>query len=299
MGFSLYLENPEIIEILDAYPTETPVNTSTPSFTPTQTPSATSTVTLTPSITPTSTPTPPYTLIVGNNTNLQSGPGSNFNSARVAEQGENLPVYGRDEQGTWLLVDPQNYYWIRSSIATLNAAITEIPILPTATPSSTPTITDTPTATHTFPSTPTRTLRPTNTPVPTKTPRPTATPIPTKTPIPAIRLNTIYNNYESMTTLQFSQYKREIIGKPVRETVKIGQVDDNGKVILSGAWSPFLINIWEFCVVVNNVPKDIAINLNGGDTVPLEATINGLVGDYNYYYNCKNALLLNYVKIGK
>src|SRR5450759_5135120 len=51
------------------------------------------------------------------------------------------------------------------------------PLLPTVTPTATPTLTSTPTATPTLTSTPTAT--------PTLTSTPTATPTPTKTPVPS------------------------------------------------------------------------------------------------------------------
>ena len=97
-----------------------------------------------------------------------------------------------------------------------------------------------------------------------------------------------------MTALQFKEYKQEIAGKPVRETVKVGNVQDDGKVSLSGPWSPFIFNVSDFCVVVTGVPKDFALGLSGGDKFYLEAIINGVVGDNNYYFNCENTLVLNY-----
>ena len=97
-----------------------------------------------------------------------------------------------------------------------------------------------------------------------------------------------------MTALQFKEYKQEIAGKPVRQTVEVGNVQDDGKLTLHGDWSPFIFNVSDFCVVVTGVPKDLAIQLDGGDTLYLKAQINGIVGDYNYYFNCENTLVLNY-----
>lgn len=97
-----------------------------------------------------------------------------------------------------------------------------------------------------------------------------------------------------MTELQFKEYKNTLVGKPVREKVKISNVSDDGKVTLSGKWSPFLINFSDFGVVVLGVPHDTAITLNGGDEFYLEATIDRIVGDYNYFINRENVLVLRY-----
>lgn len=100
-----------------------------------------------------------------------------------------------------------------------------------------------------------------------------------------------------MTVLQFEEYKKHIAGRPVRQVVKIGNVDENGRVILSGDWTPFIFNFSEFCVIVTGVPRDIALSLEGGEQAYLEASINGIVGDYNYFFNCENTLLLTYKSI--
>lgn len=100
-----------------------------------------------------------------------------------------------------------------------------------------------------------------------------------------------------MTALQFKEYVQEIAGKPVRQEVKIGNVEEDGKISLVGPWSPILFNIAELCVIITGAPKDVALSLSGGDKVQLEALINGIVGDYNYYNNCENVLLLTYKKI--
>ncbi len=117
---------------------------------------------------------------------------------------------------------------------------------------------------------------------------------PTITPLPPVTLEDIYANFDKMTELQFSEYQKTIIGKSIQQKVKIGNVNDKGVVSLLGEWSPTIINLTEFCVIVNNVPREIAINLNGGDEHYLQANINGIVGNYNYYYNCENTLVLVY-----
>jgi hypothetical protein len=169
----------------------------------------------------------------------------------------------------------------------------------------------TPYPTNTFIPPPTNTSGPTNTPLPTssptatftssptstRTPIPTATLPPTRTPIPAILLYDIYDNFKHMTEYQFSVYKDEIAGKPVRENIIVGNVDDNGRIVIAGPWSENFFNLYDFCMTVTGVPSEIAVTLNSGDLVYLDASINRIVGNWNYYYNCENTLVLVYGKI--
>ena len=97
-----------------------------------------------------------------------------------------------------------------------------------------------------------------------------------------------------MTELQFKEYVKTIVGKPVRQFVVIGNVAEDGKIVLSGDWSPLIFNVSEFCVVVTGAPKDVALTFDAGDRAYLEATINGVIGNYNYYINCEYTLLLTY-----
>ena len=99
-----------------------------------------------------------------------------------------------------------------------------------------------------------------------------------------------------MTALQFKEYKAKIAGKPVRETVEVRNVSDRGVVSLEGDWSPYIINWSDFCVVLTGMPKDQLLTLDGGDKIDIKATINGIVGNNNYYINCENTLVLNFVK---
>ena len=84
-----------------------------------------------------------------------------------------------------------------------------------------------------------------------------------------------------------------------RERVKVGNVEDDGRVSLAGPWSPLFGNFAEFAVYVVGVPHETAIGLSGGEEYYLEATIDRIVGNYNYFINIENVLLLNYRKIDK
>lgn len=144
---------------------------------------------------------------------------------------------------------------------------------------------------------PSPTYTPTTTSTPSRTPTPTVSATPTKTTVPTVGLNAIYDNFESMTELQFSEYTQQIVGRPVRQSVTVGNVSDDGKISLSGPWSPWLFNVSDFCVVVTGAPRELALGIDGGETVFLEAIVNGIVGNYNYYINCENTLLLSYREI--
>ena len=211
----------------------------------------------------TKTPTLVYQAISKVNSNVRSGPGLDFPVLKVLKAGEEFNIYGRTEDSAWLLIDPKEQLWINNSVITVDIPLDSFSIAPTITPTLSPT--------------------PTN----------TLTPKPTATLVPAVSILEIYNNLEQMTELQFKEYKNTLVGKPVREKVKVASVQDDGKVTLSGKWSPFIINIADFGVVVLGVPHDIAIQLNGGDEVYLEAKIDRIVGDYNYFINRENVLVLS------
>ena len=175
----------------------------------------------------------------------------------------------------------------RRFVAELNLASKELPQTKTPEPSKTIT------PSQTF--TPTSLYTPTVTATPTITLTPTRTNTPTKTEVPTYDVYDIYRNYLNLTELQFNEYKNEIIGKQISSLVQIGQVTDNGKLLLSGEWSAHIINYYDFCVVVELVPNDVALSIEKGEYIQLKALINGIVGDNRYYWNCETTLVLNYV----
>jgi hypothetical protein len=278
-------ETPNTVNPLTDTPTGPKISdvTTTSQASPTKNNTATLTLPPTNTLPPTITsiPTPSASFVLASNANIRTGPGREYPVADGAQKGDTLPVYGRNEDGTWLVIDPINPLWVFVDLGTLSNPVDGLPIAPTALP------------TATYTPIPTNTLQPTRTPIPTSTPRPSST------PIPAVLLETIFYNFEHMTELQFQEYKAEIAGKPVREIVEVGNVDDDGRVIVHGPWSPILFNITDFCVVVTGTPKEIALTLNGGDFIDLEATINGIVGNYNYFFNCENTLVLYYKAINE
>jgi len=141
----------------------------------------------------------------------------------------------------------------RRFVAELNLAVTELP--PTNTPEPTKTLTPSQTLT------PTSLYSPTVTATSTITLTPTKTNTPTKTEVPTYDVYDIYRNYKNLTELQFNEYKNEIIGNHISSLVQIGQVTDNGKLLLSGEWSAHIINYYDFCIVVELVPNDVALSI--------------------------------------
>jgi uncharacterized protein YraI len=218
---------------------------------------------ITPSSSPTSTSTPVPNIIIGQNANVRSGPDLEYPVIRNLQKGEQYQVFSRSEGNTWISLDAANQMWIDITMVTLNVPLEQLPLAPTFTP--------------------------------TATMAPTAT----ITPIPPIVIEDIYWNYQSMTKLQFSNYKNEIIGKMVRQEVIVGNVNEQGVVSLSGDWSPIIINFSEFGVAITGVPLEIANTLTGGDKYYLEARINGIIGDYNYYSNRETVVVLQFIKFGK
>ena len=130
---------------------------------------------------------------------------------------------------------------------------------------------------------------------PTTSSTSTSQPTYTITPKSGITLEGIYLLYLSTTELQFKEYMSYTYGEKITEEVVVGQVMDDGKVVLAGKWSESYYGIYEFCVVVQNVPKDIALSYVKGKKIYLEASIYGLVGNYNYYWDCENTLILSYI----
>lgn len=239
-------------------------------FNPPPTATTTSTTTLYLTETPTQTPTLSSLgkVSFGGNSNIRTGPGTDFQVTRVMNNGDGLNIYGRSPDSQWLWVDPVFPAWVNIAVATVNVTINELPLGPTPNPTAT------------------------KTPIPSPTLRPTAT------RIPAISIEKIYQNYEKMTEIQFRDYVNKIAGKPVRQFTTIRNVSDNGKVSISGPWSPSVINFSDFCVALTGVPKEIALGLDGGESYYLQATISGVVGNYNYYSNCENTLVLIYKQFG-
>ncbi len=123
----------------------------------------------------------------------------------------------------------------------------------------------------------------------------TFSPTKTSTTTSGISLEGLYLLYLSTTELQFKEYMSYAYGEKIQDQVVVGQVLDDGNVALAGEWSEHYYGFYEFCVIVQNVPKDIAMTYVKGHSIYLEATIYSLIGDYNYYYDCENTLILSYI----
>ncbi len=108
--------------------TRKPDSTSRPSRTPSPKPTSTST----PSATPM--PTPVAYAVVLRTSNFRSGPGVNYEIVGGAEQGYELPISGRNDDGTWLQISSAEPLWIWVELVERSFEVEAIPILPTLKP---------------------------------------------------------------------------------------------------------------------------------------------------------------------
>jgi hypothetical protein len=210
----------------------------------------------------TSTPMPILGVIIQDMANMRSSPNLTAPVVKVLRLNSKVTAFANSQDGNWNLVFTENNErgWMHKQLIQFTKSTEMLPV-----------------SSEIFP-----------TPVPFVPP--------TATFIPSISLEMIYDNFKNETTLQFQQYTQSIIGKPVREIVNIGDVDKQGRVSLQGPWSPALINVSDFCITVTGMPTGESLKLSPGQKYALEATVSEIVGNYNYYINCENTLVLNFVR---
>lgn len=116
---------------LTASPTPTAAATETP------TPDYTPTATLPPSLTPTSTATPELRGRVSEQANCRYGPGAAYLYEWGLYPGNRVTVLGRNQDATWLYVDPWTYVdfcWVKASLLDLNGDPLGVPQMTTLLP---------------------------------------------------------------------------------------------------------------------------------------------------------------------
>ena len=59
--------------------------------------------------------------------NLRAGPGTDYKVVGYAYQGDQLPIYGRNKDGSWLQLDFVGKRWIASNIVEYSDDIIELP----------------------------------------------------------------------------------------------------------------------------------------------------------------------------
>jgi hypothetical protein len=131
--------SPTPTETATLTPTDTPVPTDTPTTTLTATPSDTPTVTLTPSDTPTITPTPVVRGRVSVQANCRYGPGGAYLYEWGLFPGNRVTLLGRNQEGTWVYVDPWNYMdfcWVKTELLELDGDVSTVPQIRTLLPYS-------------------------------------------------------------------------------------------------------------------------------------------------------------------
>lgn len=125
-------------------PTHTPTFTSTPTSTatPTKTLTPTRTPTPTQTLTPSITPTPTYsfpTITVLMQANCRYGPGKAYLYAWGMYTGDTGTVWGRNDSGTWLWIQPDNIKyqcWIAASVVEIKGDIFALRVAPVRLPQS-------------------------------------------------------------------------------------------------------------------------------------------------------------------
>ncbi|MBM3121283.1 MAG: hypothetical protein FJZ97_03745 [Chloroflexi bacterium] len=118
-------------------PSATAPATSTPVPTETPTPDYTPTVTLPPSLTPTPTATPELRGRVREQANCRYGPGAAYLYEWGLYPGNRVTVLGRNQDATWLYVDPWTYVdfcWVKASLLDLNGDPLVVPQMTTLLP---------------------------------------------------------------------------------------------------------------------------------------------------------------------
>ncbi|PWB56854.1 MAG: hypothetical protein C3F13_00050 [Anaerolineales bacterium] len=122
--------------------TPSPTNTSTPTVTPTKTLTPTRTFTPTQTLTPTITPSPTYslpTLTVKMQANCRYGPGTAYLYAWGMYTGDTATVWGRNDSGTWLWIQPDNIKyqcWISTSVVEVKGDVFSVYMAPVRLPES-------------------------------------------------------------------------------------------------------------------------------------------------------------------
>jgi hypothetical protein len=112
-----------------------PTLTFTPAYTPTS--SATPTITLTPSKTPTPTSTPEVRGVVLQQSNCRYGPGSAYLYEWGLYPTNRVTVLGRNQEGSWVYVDPwtyTDYCWVKADLLDLSADVSTLPQIRTLLP---------------------------------------------------------------------------------------------------------------------------------------------------------------------
>ena len=123
--------------------TATPTTTHTPTVTSTVTRTPTQTPTPTQSLTPTITPTPTFTfptVTVLMQANCRYGPGKAYLYAWGMYAGDTGTVWGRNDSGTWLWIQPDNIKyqcWIAASVVEIHGDIFTLRVASVRLPQST------------------------------------------------------------------------------------------------------------------------------------------------------------------
>jgi uncharacterized protein YraI len=174
------------------------------------------------------------TITLQQNANIRSGPDPNYQFIREAVEGEILTVYGKNPDGSWVLVDNTNQYWVSVNLGVLNTIIESIPVVLTPVP-------PTPTSTSTITITPTR--APTDTPKPTNT----STPVHVIVNVPALLGKTVYE-----------------VEKVLGSTSEVNSITDPFDPLYGGEYRDYYIgDLWTFLGFDSNDISRVFVVLGG------------------------------------
>lgn len=122
--------SPTRTEAPSASPSLTPTVTATFAATDTPTPDYTPTITLSPSKTPTPTATPEVRGRVLEQANCRYGPGAAYLYEWGLYPANRVTVLGRNQDGSWVYVDPWTYVdycWVKTSLLALTGDVFSVP----------------------------------------------------------------------------------------------------------------------------------------------------------------------------
>jgi len=198
------------------------------------------------------TPTPKYTstpspidkaVVTANLCNLRAGPGIDYSIVGSVEKDDVVPIFGRNENSDWLLIDFKQSIWIAASLVKLNKDMTSIDIVDIASLSN-------PDSDFSY-GEPNQEL-------------PDIEDVEA-----ALTCDAIYGQHKDLTDIQWVEYVNIITGKPIDYTGGIKEVNTNGSIEI------YACGIFDnVTFTVYGIPADVALTLDKSADVSGSGTIS-------------------------
>ncbi|MGC9332488.1 MAG: SH3 domain-containing protein, partial [Bacteroidales bacterium] len=198
------------------------------------------------------TPTPKFTstpspidnaVVTANLCNLRAGPGVNYSVVGSVEKDDVVPIFGRNENSDWLLIDYGQSIWIAASLVKLNKDMSAIDIVDFASLSN-------PDSDYSY-GEPNQEL-------------PDIEDVEA-----ALTCDTIYGQHKDLTDIQWREYVNIITGKPIDYTGSIKEVNTNGSIEIYACG--YFDNV---TFTVYGIPADVALTLEKSADVSGSGTIS-------------------------